>query len=144
MKNASYLSLVTLILFSTLFSSCSKKETPAPDYPQLIGNWTGTTSQGTAVSLWVNSINGTLYITSSDLMVYGPSGNVDYRQYNSNGLAAVSTLQFHLSLGTGSSGEAFIDGTFDLTDMSLNGNFAVYPPANTIDRITGTYLAYRK
>ena len=144
MKNVAVVPFLTLILLTGLFYSCSKKETPVPDFPQLIGNWTGTTSQGNAITLWVNSVNGYLYITSSDLMVYGPSGNTNYKQYNPNGLAVISNKQFHLTTGSGSSGEAFIDGTFDLNDMSLNGNFAVYPPANTVDRITGTYTAYKK
>jgi hypothetical protein len=42
-------------------------------------------------------------------------------------------------LGTGPSGESYIDGTFDVNDMILNGNFAVYEPGNTVDIVTGTY-----
>jgi hypothetical protein len=110
----------------------------------LIGEWTGTTSQGTSIVIYASNLTGYLYITSTDMIIYGPSGYTDYKQYNGYGLTLVSNQQFHYTFGTGSSGDAYIDGIFNLNDMSLTGNFAVYPPANTIDLITGTYTAYKK
>jgi hypothetical protein len=144
MKKAFAVAFLALILLSGLPYSCAKKDVPTPDYPQLIGSWVGTTSQGTAITIWVNNENGLLYITSTDFQVYGPSGYIDYKQYNWEGLSLISNKQFHFTLGTGTSGESYLDGIFNLDDMSLQGNFAVYPPANTIDKITGSYLAYKK
>ena len=127
------------ILINITFSSCKKKETPLPDYPQLLGTWPGTTSQGTNISLGVTNINGDLYINQYDMMIYTASGYQELRAGSSAGLARIIGTQFKISLGTGSGGDAYIDGYFDVQDTTLSGNFAVYPSGNTIDLTTGTY-----
>ena len=116
-----------------------EKTTPQPDFPQLVGHWSGTTSQGTAVSFTVDNLQGNLNVTRYDLMVYTQGGYRQYKVINSNGIAYVTNKQFKIHIGTGDSGESFIDGTFNVNDLSLYGNFAVYEPGNTIDIITGTY-----
>ncbi|MGA3012566.1 MAG: hypothetical protein ABSD71_00885 [Bacteroidales bacterium] len=126
-------------LINITFSSCKKKETPLPDYPQLLGTWPGTTSQGTTISLGVTNINGNLYINQYDVMVYTVSGYQEFRAGSSAGLAIVNGTQFKIHLGTGNAGESYIDGTFDVQDTLLYGNFAVYPSGDIIDLITGTY-----
>ena len=132
------------VLITIVFSSCKKKETPLPDYPQLLGTWPGTTSQGTTISLGVTNINGNLYINQYDMMVYTVSGYQELRAGNSYGLAAVIGTQFKIHIGTGSAGESYIDGTFDVQDTTLYGNFAVYPSGDIIDLITGTYSCSKK
>lgn len=131
--------LVIFVLTTFSFSACKKKTTPQPDFPQLVGHWSGTTSQGTAVSFTVDNLQGNLNVTRYDLMVYTQGGYRQYKVINSNGIAYVTNKQFKIHIGTGDSGESFIDGTFNVNDLSLYGNFAVYEPGNTIDIITGTY-----
>jgi hypothetical protein len=132
------------IFISIAFSSCKKKETPLPDYPQLLGTWPGTTSQGTTISLGVTNINGTLYINQYDLTVYTASGYQALHAGNSDGLAVINNTQFNIHIGTGSAGESYIDGTFDVQDTTLSGNFAVYPSGNTIDLISGYYYCNKR
>jgi hypothetical protein len=91
--------LVILILTSITFSSCKKKTTPIPDFPQLIGHWSGTTSQSAQIRFMIDNLSGYLYVTEYNLTVY----------------------------------------TFNVNDLTLYGNFAVYEPGNTTDIITGTY-----
>jgi hypothetical protein len=131
--------LVIVVLTSFSISSCKKKTTPVPDFPQLIGHWSGQTSQGSAIYFTVDNLQGNLNVTRYDLTVYTQGGYMQYKSINSNGIAYVTNKQFKIHLQNGDSGESYIDGTFNINDMSLYGNFAVYEPGNTIDRITGTY-----
>ena len=139
MKKTSLLISLLVIVALTTLSACKKKTVPAPDYPQFIGHWAGQTSQGTAIYFTVDNLQGNLNVTRYDLTVYTQGGIRQFKSINSNGIAYVTNKQFRIPLGTGSAGDAFIDGTFYLTDMTLNGSWAVYEPGNTIDKITGTY-----
>jgi len=139
-KPFAFLSILIFGLFMIIISSC-KKDDPVPDYPRLIGSWPGTTSQGAPFTLYVDNIKGTLYVESYKVTVYTSTGSQDFQAINSKGIAAISNKTFRIQLGTGSSGPAIIDGIFDITDMSLSGNFAVYAAGNNVDIITGTYLA---
>lgn len=76
--------LVILVLTTFSFSACKKKTTPQPDFPQLIGYWSGTTSQGTAISFTVDNLKGNLNVTRYDLMVYTQGGYRQYKVINSN------------------------------------------------------------
>ena len=116
-----------------------EKTDPVPDFPQLIGHWSGTTSQSSAVRFMIDNLNGYLYVTEYHLTVYTAGGYHEYQAYNSYGIAAVSNRQFKIHIGTGNAGESYIDGTFNINDMTLYGNFAVYEPGNITDIITGTY-----
>ena len=136
-KTLLLISLLVIVVLTTL-SSCKKNE-PVPDFPQLIGHWSGTNSQGSQIRFVVNNIKGYLYITEYHLTIYTSAGYHEYQSGNSNGIGIISNKQFKIHLATGSSGEAYIDGTFDLNSMSLYGNFAVYDPGGTTDLITGTY-----
>jgi hypothetical protein len=129
---------IVVILIST--ASCKKTET-VPDFPELLGTWSGNTSQDGPISFYVDNINGVLFITSYKVKVYTTSGYQEYQYIKSDGITQVSNKTFRISLGTGTSGPAYLDGTFNTSDMTLSGNFAVYPAGNTVDIITGTYLA---
>jgi hypothetical protein len=135
--------LTGALVINFTFLSCEKKQTPLPNFPQLIGNWPGTTSQGTSIYLGVTNIKGNLYINQYDLMVYTTSGYQEYKAGSGDGLASIPSTQFKIHIGTGSEGESYIDGTFDIPDTTLYGNFAVYPPGNTTDLITGTYSSVK-
>ena len=129
---------MVIIALSTI-TSCKKKTDPIPDFPQLIGHWSGTTSQSAQVRFMIDNMKGYLYVMEYHLTVYTAGGYHEYQQYYSYGIAPVSNKQFRIRLGTGSAGDSYIDGTFDLNSMTLNGNFAVYEPGNTTDLVTGTY-----
>lgn len=132
---------VSMIIF--IFPSCKKKESQFPNFPQLIGNWPGTTSQGTSIYIGVTNLNGNLYINQYDLWIMTTNGSQEYKAGSSAGLAPIPGTQFKIHIGTGAGGESYIDGTFDVPDTTLYGNFAVYPPGNTIDLITGTYTCVK-
>jgi len=76
-------------------------------------------------------------------MVYTNTGYQEYKAGSGDGLAAIPSMQFKIHIGIGSAGESYIDGTFDIPDTTLYGNFAVYPTGNTTDLITGTYSSIR-
>ncbi len=135
--------IMILGIILTAISSC-KKSDPDPDFPQLIGAWSGTTSQDGPIYFYVDNIKGTLYIKSYNTKIYTSNGYQSLQSTNDAGITAISGKSFRISLGTGSAGPAFIDGNFNLSDMSLSGNFAVYASGNTVDIVTGTYIAYKK
>ena len=121
-----------------LADGCKKTE-PVPDYPQLVGNWEGTTSQGIGINISITTIKGILYVSGYDFSVYTSTGFQSYQWTNMYGIVSLNGLQFSISLGSGSAGPAFLNGTFNLTNITLDGNFAVYPPGNTTDLTTGYY-----
>jgi hypothetical protein len=127
------------VLMSLSFSSCEKKQNAIPDFPQLLGTWKGETSQGSSVMMGVTDIKGTLYINQYDMMIYTVGGYQEYKAGSSDGLAAIINKQFKIHLGTGTAGESYIDGTFDINAMTLYGNWAVYSSGNTTDLISGSY-----
>jgi hypothetical protein len=88
MKKASLLMslLVILVLTIVSFSACKKKTTPQPDFPQLIGHWSGTTSQGEQIYFTVDNLEGNLNVTRYDLTVYTQGGIRQYKVINSNGI----------------------------------------------------------
>jgi len=130
---------LTLILTTFSVSSCKKKTDPVPDFPQLIGHWSGTTSFGLGVYFTVDNLQGNLNVTRYDLSVATSGGIRQYKSINSNGIAYVTNKQFRIHLGTGNAGESYIEGTFNINDMTLYGSYAVYDQGNTIDIYTGTY-----
>ncbi len=131
------------LMISFTFSLCNKKETSLPNFPQLVGNWPGTTSQGTNIYLGVTNIKGNLFINQYDLWVMTTNGPQEYRAGSGDGLASIPSTQFKIHIGTGAAGESYIDGTFDVPDTTLYGNFAVYASGNTTDLITGNYTSVK-
>ena len=77
-KTSLLISLLVIVALATL-SACKKKTDPVPDYPQFIGHWAGTTSQGTAIYFTVDNLKGNLNVTRYDLTVYTSSGYHQYR-----------------------------------------------------------------
>lgn len=139
MRQTSLLISLLVIVALTTHSSCKKKTDPIPDFPQLIGHWSGQTSQGSPIYFTVDNLQGNLNVTRYDITVYTQGGIRQYKVINSNGIAYVTNRQFKINLGTGAAGDSFIDGTFNVNDLTLYGNFAVYEPGNTSDLITGSY-----
>ena len=133
--------MYTLFLGGLLLSSsgCNKKNDAVPDFPQLMGQWEGTTSQGSSIRVNINSEDGVLVVSLYDLNVFVPGGHQQYYWYIATGIVSLTGVQFSVPLGSGSSGPAFLDGMFSLNNMTLDGNFAVYATGNPVDKITGTY-----
>jgi hypothetical protein len=137
---------VSLLLFLIGFlllaiTSCEDKTEAAPDFPQLIGYWTGNTSQGQICTFNISNHDGTLYVDHYKVEVITNTGLKNYESTNSKGIAPVINKQFMITLGAGINGDAFINGVFNVNDITLYGNFEVYPSGNNIDKIFGTYLA---
>lgn len=133
--------ILSVLIF--LLPSCKKDKTPL--YPQLIGYWSGVTSQLNTVSFEVIDRDGTLYISKYQLAVNFQTGYQVFQQTNTLGIVALNGLSFNLPLGpTGSYGPAYIDGNFNLTASTpvLTGEFTVYYPSSTVDVVTGNYTAY--
>ena len=136
--------LIMVVMLCSLVSLPGCKKDEIPDYPELIGYWSGTTSQGNPVRFKIENEKGTLYITQYELLVTFGSGSQSYEHTNTRGIVALSGLTFTLPLGSGSMGPAFIDGYFNYgaTTITLTGTFAVYYPGSTVDLVTGDYTAY--
>ena len=135
--------IMILGMILVVITSC-KKSDPDPDFPQLIGSWSGNTSQDGAITFYVNNIKGTLYITSYKVKIYTAAGYQYFEASNTDGITSVYNKAFRITLGTGSSGPGFLDGIFNISELSLSGNFAVYASGNNVDIITGTYLGDKK
>lgn len=144
MKNSlTSLSLILLICSLFFLSSCKKEETP--DYPMLIGYWTGHTSQENTIEFKVENKKGTLYITKYRLVVTYSNGSIQtFESINSRGIVALTGLSFNIPLASGNSGAAYISGNFNLSSQEyrLTGNFAAYYPSSSVDLVTGNYIAY--
>jgi|WetSurMetagenome_2_1015567.scaffolds.fasta_scaffold33432_2 hypothetical protein len=139
-----YRSLLLLVVFVAglfLFADCKKKEA-APDYPQLMGSWTGETSQSQVIQISVDNFDGVLKLTNLKITVLTQTGGTQIiQQYNSDGFTTVNGTYFKYTMGTGLYGPAYVDGTFNLQTMTLNGNFMVYSTTDPNDMAQGTYIS---
>ncbi|MCK9218837.1 MAG: hypothetical protein M0P47_02155 [Bacteroidales bacterium] len=130
-----------LSFLSVFFPSC-KKEIPSPDYPQLIGIWSGSTSQGQEVKISINNLDGVLYVTYYKLSIaFNSGGQRTIEHYNTDGIASLVNLYFNIPLGTGVYGSGFLNGTFNLTTMVLSGSYRCYNPTDPNDYTDGFYTA---
>lgn len=136
----SILSALFLPLIIITLMAC-KKTTPAPDYPELMGSWSGSTSQSQVIKFYVENIGGTLYLTSLKFSIFfDTGGQQSIERYNTEGLTPVSDRYFKYALGTGIYGQAYIEGTFNLNSMTVTGTFRCYNPANPNDLTSGTFV----
>jgi len=124
------LSMAFLLIL--LLPSC-KKKTPEPLYPQLIGAWLQSTDQD-SIYLYVDNIEGTLFITSMVARVTGTGDFTRYSMASTYGLASLNDNNyFYLLLSPdGPKGPTYIDGTFNPTTMVVVGNFAYYILGDTL------------
>lgn len=131
-----------ILLFLLSFLPGCKKKTPAPDYPQLIGHWAGSTTQDEPFKLSIENFDGTLYITYYRIfVVFNTGGYRNIEQNKPDGIAQITDRYFNIPTGTGIYGPGYIEGTFDLNTMTLSGTFRIYNPSVQNDYITGFYTA---
>lgn len=143
MKTLQKLPLLLLLVF-IITSSC-KKYSDTPENPELMGNYTGNTNQSKVIELAVDKFEGNLVLTQLKITVlFGEGGQQLIERYNSDGITSVNNRYFKYSLGTGTSGEAFVDGTFNSTSLTVTGTYKVYNPSNPNDFASGTYFASHK
>jgi hypothetical protein len=130
-----------MLLLLGFLSGC-KKKIPAPDYPQLIGHWTGSTTQDEPFKLSVENFDGTLYITYYKLIVvFNTGGSRNIEQNKPDGITQITDRSFNISTGNGIYGPGYIEGTFNLNTMTLSGTFRIYNSTIQNDYITGFYTA---
>jgi len=141
---------IVIILFVFLFPvvfilhGCKKKVDPGPEYPQLIGRWTGATSQSQAVNIYVDYINSWFTIYQYNFVVYFNSGgSKTISNFNPEGITGIENKSFSVSLGSGIYGPAYLDGTFDVYNMTLSGTFRIYNPQDPNDATSGYYSALK-
>jgi hypothetical protein len=133
--------LLPLLLMLVVPSAC-KKSAPPPDYPELVGSWSGSTSQSNSISLYVENKDGTLNLISIRFIIFFDGGGQQtLNQYSTEGIASVNNRYFKIPLGTGIYGQAYIDGTFNTGNMTLTGTFKCYNPSNPGDFTSGTFVA---
>lgn len=134
-----YLTLFTILSFFTL-TTCSKS-TPAPDYPELMGSWSGSTSQSQVITFYIDNIQGTLNLTSLKFIVFfDTGGQQSIIRYNTEGITPLSNTSFKYLMGSGVYGQAYIEGSFNTNNMTVTGTFRIYNPANPNDLTSGTFV----
>lgn len=131
-----------LLLTAFTFLGCKKKIDPGPEYPQLIGRWTGATSQSQPIIIYVDYINGWLTIYQFNFIIYYNSGGSQtVSGFNPEGITGINNKSFTITLGSGIYGPAFLDGTFNINNLTLSGTFRVYNPKDPNDATSGYYSA---
>jgi hypothetical protein len=126
-----------------LFVSSCKKKTTDPQYPQLVGSWKGNTSQSFPIQISIENFNGVLKMTGYGLSYSSSPGSSDsIHQYDSDGLAELSGTSFKFNFENNPS--VYIDGSFKLDTLRLNGTFKVTDPGDPNNPVTGTYAALRQ
>lgn len=144
MKKKSFVAfaLVFIPLFLFMQEGCKKNIDPGPDYPQLIGKWTGSTSQSQPVNIYVDYFNKWMNIYQYNIVVFFNSGGSrTISGFNADGITGVVNKAFNIDLGSGIYGPGFIQGAFDVNSLTLSGTFRIYNPNDPNDATSGYYSA---
>ncbi|MEI7981170.1 MAG: hypothetical protein WCI71_05925 [Bacteroidota bacterium] len=135
--------LMTALICCLLLSGSCKKSDPDPLYPWLTGIYRGTTSQNDTIAMEVGNIQGILYITMMKLNYRIPGGGTDrVLMADPDGLTSLSTTFFSLPINT-SPHRSFIDGNFNLNNMTVTGTFKMYSNSHPDNPATGNYTAIK-
>lgn len=155
-RTAKLMLLSLLFLGIVLATSCKKSDpepTPIPADSQLIGAWSGHTVRNDTlclkdtVSITVSNVNGALKITSYKYALYTVEfgyGQKTVSETNSDGIASVVNRYFNIFIPfTGKDGKEFLNGTFDVQNLKLNGILMAYPLSmnDSVSAITMIYAA---
>jgi len=149
-----YKSIARVLVFSFMFlgilltNGCKKSSEPdqpvTPPDAQLIGAWSGLTSQNDTILFTVSNINGVLNITRYAFTVTfaNPPGVRSIDMTDSDGIASVVNRYFSfLLIDPGTPGDEYMNGTFNISNLTLDGSFLVYPSFSTTGAVTVTYTA---
>jgi hypothetical protein len=144
MKNKLFIPVMLALFFMNclMLAGCKKDVDPGPEYPQLIGRWTGSTSQSQPINIYVDYFNKWLNIYQYNFVIYYNSGGAQtISGFNMDGISGISNKYFSIPLGNGIYGPAYLEGTFNLGSMTLSGTFRVYNPNDPNDATSGYYSA---
>jgi hypothetical protein len=145
-------SVLIILTTAIMLFSCNKKSDttqPQPDYPQLVGSWQGTTSQGLPIKLGVTAVGGILVVSSYkyDVIKYNSGSANQTMNYDVPGSTIVTSITnryFGFRPYGGYSYTDYLKGTFDVTAMTLAGRFNTsFPNASgtKTDSVTGSFSA---
>jgi hypothetical protein len=142
MKKAVFIIIIVAFAISGCMLSSCKKKSKDPAYPQFVGLWKGTTSQGKPVSVEVTNTNGDLYITSASIRFsQGTSDSASLSRTNSDGLYYLSGTTFSIVMDGAPPYESVMNGTFRTDTLLLTGTFTGYTLGSPTIPVTGTYRA---
>jgi len=135
---------LSVLLTVFAFQGCKKNTDPGPEYPQLIGRWNGFTSQSQPINIYVDYIDGWFTVYQFNIVVnFNSGGSQTISNFIPEGITGINNKYFSLSLGSGIYGAAFLDGTFDVSNMTLAGTFRIYNPKDPNDATSGFYSALK-
>ena len=147
--NISLWVITTLLFLGMTMVSCSKSDetTRHPRYSQLIGTWSGTTSQNQTIRIGIIAVDTILYVNTYKYNVL---------KYQADTVNAV--MQYDLELSTmvvyvddksfifrphgGFSYYDYLKGTFDVDSLVLKGRLNTSFGASG-DSVCGTYIAHK-
>lgn len=135
--------LFTAFLF-LFFAACSSDDdsTPAePEAPETVGEYSGSNSMDTTMTITVSNIGGTAYVTSYSINYKNTEGTIkgNYGETDSDGLAVVASNSFTYALGSES--DEILVGT--ITGNTMTGSFK-FPSNPFAAVISGTFTITKK
>jgi hypothetical protein len=135
-----------------LVGSCKKSSdppAPTPEFPQLVGGWSGFTSGNDSISLVVSNVAGYLKVTGYKYTVkYAVPGQTYIHQTdqsNSSGFCLISGKSFTLNplMPFGIAADT-LNGTFDVTNLTLSGKIrATFTEVADTPVVIMTYAAVK-
>lgn len=143
MKNNKLISLL-LLAFILVFAACSSDDdsNPAePQTPETVGEYSGSNSMDTTMTITVSNIGGTAYVTGYSINYKNAEGTIkgNYGETDSDGLAVVTSNSFTYALG--SQPDEILVGT--ITDNTMTGSFK-FPSNPFTAAISGTFTITKK
>lgn len=125
--NKSQLLFSLLIAISLMAVSCSKSEDPAPvptpKYPQIVGTWSGKTSQDSAVRFVVAAQGSSLALTAYKYaMTYTTTGFSETKTIDISGQSLGFSSDISFGFSNGIYPQDSLKGTFNVNTMTLSGS----------------------
>jgi hypothetical protein len=135
------LGFMGILMLPTACKKSSDDTTPQPT-SKMNGTWQGISGQDT-IRIKIEQPGGSLMVTLYHYAINRGSVTFSETKSQSTGIAPVSNLAFNIALGTGHEGPAYLSGTFNSSQDTLNGIYAIYPLSDTLTRYTGNYQALK-
>lgn len=145
--NISLWVITTLLFLGMTMVSCSKSDetTRHPRYSQLIGTWSGTTSQNQTIRIGIIAVDTILYVNTYkyNVLKYQADTVNNVIQYDlelSTMVVYLDDKSFIFRPHGGYSYYDYLKGTFDVDSLVLKGRFNTSFGASG-DSVCGTYIA---
>ena len=147
--NISLWVITTLLFLGMTMVSCSKSDetTRHPRYSQLIGTWSGTTSQNQTIRIGIIAVDTILYVNTYkyNVLKYQADTVNNVIQYDlelSTMVVYLDDKSFIFRPHGGYSYYDYLKGTFDVDSLVLKGRFNTSFGASG-DSVCGTYIAHK-